>query len=143
MDASIKIVLSDESNARSAAYRAMRDSLPGATVEGDAQNKIGAAHKIAATVARKAVADVFKALKARVKREDWQPVHIAKARIAMRDAGVAAYRTAMQNLGFGVTDAALAVAVKANDARIAERETLRKIGAGGVPAATLDSVFAT
>ncbi len=113
----------DATNARSAAYRTVRE-LAGLPV--DEKNALTAEskkiHTDAGAASRAVVSTVEKGLKARKARKDWTEEQTTKAHRLMAEKGLDAYTTTLVALGYEVDDAETRKgAMQAYEARLIER----------------------
>lgn len=112
----------DATNARSAAFRSIREAA-GLPVD-DKNSLTPEAKKIHAecgAAARAVVATVEKGLKQRKKREEWTDEQTTKAHRLMAEKGVEAYRTAIEALGYEISDDEHKAAMVAYEGRLVER----------------------
>lgn len=119
---------SDAANARSAAYRTVRDAagLP-EDEEGGLDEKAKGLHATAGLSARNAANVVFKAMIQKRPRADWTPEQSEKVHTIMASEGTKAYRMTLTAAGFKTPDAVETEAAEAFKRRLVERRSQAEV----------------
>lgn len=108
---------SDAMNARSLAYRTVRDA---SDMPEDETGK--AKHNACALAARNAANAAIKVLTESKPRAEWTDEQTSKAHRFACEVGVKAYRTALAAQGYATPDAIVEAAIKAHEVRMIERK---------------------
>ena len=112
---------SDAMNARSAAYRVVRDAAKLPSGDDAQDEKAKTVHNACAMAARGAANVAFKALTEQKPRDQWTDEQAAKALAFVADVGTKAYRAAIAAQGYPTPDEIVAKAAKMHEARMIER----------------------
>jgi hypothetical protein len=119
---------SDAANARSAAYRVIRDAAGLPTDDDKLTEEARGLHNAAGTSARNAANLVFNTMKDKRKREEWTPEQSEKVHTIMATEGIKAYRLALKGAGYVVKDDAIeAEALTAFKRRLVERRAQAEV----------------
>lgn len=119
---------SDAANARSAAYRTVRDAagLP-EEEDGGLNDDAKSLHAAAGLAARNAASVVFKGMTAKKSRAEWTPDQASKVHELMAQEGTKAYRLTLSGAGFKTDDKVEKDAMEAFKRRLVERRALAEV----------------
>lgn len=133
---------SDAANARSAAFRVIRDAagLP-EDDDGSLSETARKMHNACGTGARNAVNTVFKAMCGKKKREEWTPAQAEAIHGIMATEGIKAYRLGLTSAGYKTDDAVEAKALEAFKVRLVERRAQAEVAWKASQASGLDAAM--